>query len=165
MTREPLSDDNQLFLNEFHSLIDSFENKKLIEKKAHIKFFYVIRIAEFLTIAKPQSHTEIHKSNILNYLRILLSTTNDKSFSKTDYMFLKGNNLYPIIRWMGKYGFRTSYELINFNIYLGLFIDVVIWFFFFIENFYFVPIFSLLLPLKGVIQLQKSKKENKFINL
>ena len=165
MTNESLSEDNQLFLDEFYSMINKIQKKKQVEKKAKINFSSLFRIAEFLVVAKPQSHTKIHKENLLKYLRELISSINDNNYSKTDYLFLKGNILYPITQWMRKYGFRTTYEIMNFKIYFGIIVDGLIWFLFYREYFYFVPILTFILILIGLKNLRELEKEKKLMKL
>ncbi|WP_053978602.1 hypothetical protein [Mangrovimonas xylaniphaga] len=165
MSKDHLTEENLLFLNEFYSLVNAFDNKKEMERKANIKLNYLIRIAEFLVIANPQSQTKKHKENLLNYLKALQNTLNDNEYSKSKYIGLKHTKLYPITQWMRKYGFRSSYELINFKIYIGLVFDLIFWVLLLKEHFYFVPIFTLLFVLNGFWNLMKVKREKKLLNL
>ncbi|WP_290696913.1 hypothetical protein [Lacinutrix sp.] len=165
MADHSISEENKIFLKEFYSLVNELDDKKELEKTAQIKLNHLIKVAEFLVIAKPQSHTKNHKENLLKYLELLLLYFNSNEYAKTDYVILKTSLLYSIKQWMWKYGYRSTYELINFRIYSGLFVDFVIWLILYKEHFYFVPIITLIYISYGIKDFWRVKKENKLLNL
>lgn len=160
---ESQSKDNEDFLNKFYSLLNKFDKKEL-KKKALIKQVYLIRAAEFLVIAKPQSHTKNHKANLLKYLELLQFNLNSNNNNEKDYRSLKTSLLYPLKQWMHKYGYRSTFELIYFRIISGLILDSILWLIFY-ADFYFMPIITLVYFLLGIFKYWKVKKANKLLNL
>ena len=136
-----------------------------MEKKADIRFSDLQKIAEFLTEVKPQSHSRIHKEKIIDFVTLLKSFYLDSNTSKSDYLRLKGQKISPIIQFLRKYGFRTRFDLINFNIIFGLILDVILFFFVYPDNFYFLPVVTLFLLIIGFRKLKQIKKEGKLLNI
>ena len=136
-----------------------------MEKKADIKFSDLQKIAEFLTEVKPQSHSRIHKEKIIDYVTLLKSFYLDSNTSKSDYLRLKGQKISPTIQFLRKYGFRTRIDLINLNIIFGLILDIILFFFVYPDNFYFLPIVTLFLLIAGLRKLKRIKREGKLLNI
>tara|TARA_R110002074_G_scaffold400850_1_gene597228 strand:+ start:56 stop:553 length:498 start_codon:yes stop_codon:yes gene_type:complete len=165
MSQIKISKENKTFLNEFKSLVERLESKSDIEKKTDIKFTELLRIAEFLTEVKPQSHSQIYKDELINYLTLLESFYSNTNTSKSDYLRLKGQKLNPVIQFMRKYGFRTRFNLIQLNLIFGIILDFVFYLLIYPDNFYFLPVFTVILFINGVIKLKKVKSNNKLLKI
>ena len=143
-----------LFLYSNYSKTNSYN----IDKRIHYKS--LLNISKGIFEVYQSKKCEELKDLLVQYINIL--ETVDQPISKLESLTLYNSYIYPVAYHLErKLGYIAVYNL-HMKVGIGIILDVILWYILLSKVFYFLPVFTILLYIKGRNTVSKAKKEGKY---
>lgn len=161
---------NADFLKSIQDLISKASRIHNFEKRADIRFEYIIIAAKYLDVAKPQSHMRPHKRRLLILLEKLIMTidqqkqSNAKPADLISIQIIKKEYWYPVCYFLNnKEGFMVGYSNAFLNAIIGIAMDLFLFSTIPFYKDFKIPAFTIILSTIAIIRVHKHKVERKFL--